>query len=320
MNHHSGQTILVTGATGQQGGAAARHLLKEGWKVRALVRDANKPAAQALAKRGVELVKGDLYDRVSVDVALKDVYGAYSVQNFWLKDVGYNGEVRQGTMLADAAKAAGVRHFIYSSVGAAHRGMGQAHFASKWEIEQHIQKFQLPYTILRPVAFMDNYKWQRPQILNGTFTGWGLPPSKTLQLIAVDDIGAFVALAFANPEQFLGRTIELAGDELTIPQIAATFTSVIGRPVQLVEPTTPEGASPTAEQIAMFQFFNGKGYDADIPALRSIYPELQTFEEYLRRNGWENAEPEPLPPGGGENWAGVQAENEGQVTEAKYES
>ncbi len=320
MNHHSGQTILVTGATGQQGGAAARHLLKEGWKVRALVRDANKPAAQALAKQGVELVKGDLYDRVSVDVALKDVYGAYSVQNFWLKDVGYNGEVRQGTMLADAAKAAGVRHFIYSSVGAAHRGMGQAHFASKWEIEQHIQKFQLPYTILRPVAFMDNYKWQRPQILNGTFTGWGLPPSKTLQLIAVDDIGAFVALAFANPEQFLGRTIELAGDELTIPQIAATFTSVIGRPVQLVEPTTPEGASPTAEQIAMFQFFNGKGYDADIPALRSIYPELQTFEEYLRRNGWENAEPEPLPPGGGENWAGVQAENEGQVTEAKYES
>jgi len=320
MNHHNRQTILVTGATGQQGGAVARHLFKEGWKVRALVRDPNKPAAQALTKQGVELVQGDLYDRVSVDAALKDVYGAYSVQNFWLKDVGYEGEIRQGTLLADATQAAGLRHFVYSSVGAAHRGMGQAHFASKWEIEQHIKKLDLPYTILRPVAFMDNYKWQRPQVLNGTFTGWGLPPAKTLQLIAVDDIGAFVALAFAHPEQFLGRTLELAGDELTSPQIVETFARVIGRPVQFAQPTLPEGAPPTAEQIAMFQFFNGKGYDADIPALRSIYPQLQTFEEYLRRNGWENAEPEPLPVGGGENWAGAQAENEGEVIEAKYES
>src|SRR5919202_4995459 len=202
------RTILVTGATGQQGGAVVKGLLKDGaYRVRALVREPNKPQAQALAAQGVELVKGDLYDRTSLDAALQGAYGVFHVQNFWLPDVGFEGEVRQGKNLADAAKAADVKHFVYSSVGAADRGEGQAHFESKWQIEQHIEQLDLPYTILRPVAFMDNYNWTRPQITNGTFTGWGLRPDKTLQLIAVDDIGAFARLAFDHPEQYLGQTI-----------------------------------------------------------------------------------------------------------------
>lgn len=287
--------IAVTGATGQQGGATARHLLAKGWKVRALTRDPSKPAAQALSAAGAEIVQADNEDRASLDRAMQRAYGAFSVQNFWLPGVGFEGEVRQGVNIADAAKAAGIEHFVYSSVGAAHRGMGQAHFASKWEIEQYVQSLGLPYTILRPVAFMDNYNWQRAAITNGRFTGWGLRPDKGLQLIAADDVGAFAELAFAHPQDYLGVTLEIAGDELTEAQIAATFTRVIGRPVELAQPSLPEGAQPTAEQIAMLQFFNGQGYDADIPALREIYPGLRTFEEWLRETGWENAEPMPMP-------------------------
>lgn len=295
MNNHNDKTILVTGGTGQQGGAVVTHLLKNGWKVRALVRDPNKDAAKALAEQGAELVKGDLYNRGSVDDALKNSYGVFSVQNFWLKDVGYDGEIKQGTLLAEAAQAAGVKHFLYSSVGAAHRGMGQKHFASKWLIEQHIQKLGLPYTIIRPVAFMDNYNWARPQISNGVFQSFELKPDKTMQLIAVGDIGAFSAIVFDKPDVFLGKTIELAGDELTLTQIAETFGRVIGRPVKLVPAQTPEAEQPTPEQIAMNQFFNGKGYDADIEAIRKIYPGLRKLEQYLRDTGWENMPVLPLP-------------------------
>jgi uncharacterized protein YbjT (DUF2867 family) len=293
MSNHTDKLIVVTGATGQQGGAAARHLLSKGWKVRALTRDVSKPTAKALAEAGAELFSADNDDRASLDAAFKGAYGVFSVQNSWT--VGAEGEIRQGKHIADAAQAAGVKHFVYTSVGAAHRGMGQWHFASKYEIEQYIQKPGLPYTILRPVAFMENYFWQRAAITNGTFTGWGLRPDKGLQLIAVDDIGTFAEIALADPANYLGKTLEIAGDELTEPQIAAALSKVIGRPVQLAQPSMPEGAQPTPEQMAMGQFFNGQGYDADIPALRKVYPPLKTFEQWLRATGWENAEPMPVP-------------------------
>ena len=297
MSNHD-KIIAVAGATGQQGGAVARQLLARGWKVRALTRDPNKPAAQALAAAEADVVPGDMERRAELDAAFRGAYGVFSVQNFWLPNVGAEGEVRQGKQVAHAAQAAGVRHFVYSSVGAAHRGMRQEHFATKYEIEQYIQALGLPYTIFRPAAFMDNYLWQRAAITNGTFTGWGLRPDQGLQLIAAVDIGVFVEMAFANPAEYLGKTIEIAGDELTESQIAATLTKVIGRPVQLAQPSLPEGAQPTPEQMAMFQFFNGQGYDADVPALRKVYPGLRRFERWLRETGWENAQPEPMPAAG----------------------
>ena len=185
-------------------------------------------------------------------------------------------------------------------MGSAHRGLGQKHFDSKWEIEQYIQSLDIPYTILRPVAFMDNYNWTRAYILNGTLTGRGLRPEKGVQMIAVEDIGVFTALALANPQEFLGKTIELAGDELTEPQTAEVFSRVIGRPVQLVAPTASGGRYASEEEMqAAFNFFNGQGYDADIPALRKRHPGLLNFEQYLRKNGWENAEPIPMPANSG---------------------
>jgi uncharacterized protein YbjT (DUF2867 family) len=287
--------IAVTGATGQQGNKVARRLLAQGWKVRALTRDINKPAAQALASAGAEVVPGNMDKRGELDEAFKGAYGVFSVQNFWLPTVGYNSEILQGKTVADAAKAAGVKHLVYSSVGSAHRGMGQKHFESKWNIEQYIQTLGLPYTILRPVAFMENFNRSRPYILNGTFQGRGLRPGKTTQYVATDDIGVFVEMAFAKPDQFLGKTIELAGDELTEEQIVEVFSKVIGRPVKLAGVQNSGGTAPTEEQKAMFNFFNGAGYDADIASLRALYPELQNLEQFLRKNGWENAQPVPIP-------------------------
>jgi len=287
--------IAVTGATGQQGGAIARKLPADGWQVRALTRDVDKPAAQELKALGAEIVAGDMDNRAELNAAFKDVYGVFSVQNFWLPAVGFDGEVQQGKNVADAAKAAGVQHLVFSSVGSAHRGMGQKHFESKWIIEQYIATLDIPYTILRPVAFMDNYNWSRAYILNGTFTGMGLRSEKGVQSIAVADIAVFVALALADPKAYLGKTIELAGDELTESQIADTFTKVIGRPVQLVPPTPGAGRRSEEEMVAMFNFFNGEGYDADIAALRKLHPGLLSLEGYLRKNGWENQQPMPIP-------------------------
>jgi uncharacterized protein YbjT (DUF2867 family) len=291
--------IAVTGATGQQGGAVARKLLADGWKVRALTRDLDKPAAQELASLGAQIVPGDMDNRAELDAAFQGAYGVFSVQNFWLPNVGFEGEIRQGKTVADAAKAAGVQHLVYSSVGAAHRGRGQKHFDSKWIIEQYIHSLNVPYTILRPAFFMDNYNWSRPYILNGTLTGMGLRPEKEIQSIAVEDIGVFVARAFANRDEYLGKTIELAGDALTESQIADTFTKVIGRPVNLTAPRAGEGWGDPEERAAGFTFFNGEAYDADISALRKLHPGLLTLEQYLRKNGWENAEPIPMPENSG---------------------
>jgi uncharacterized protein YbjT (DUF2867 family) len=296
---HTEKIIAVTGATGQQGGAVARRLLDRGWKVRALTRDPGNSTALALAGAGAELAPGDMDSRAQLEAAFQGVYGVFSVQNFWLPGVGAAGEVRQGKNVVDAAKSSGVSHFVYTSVGAAHRGMGQAHFTSKWEIERYIQASGLPYTIMRPVMFMDNYNWQRAGITNGIFTGFGLRPDKGVQLIAVEDIGVFASLVFENPQTYLGQTIELAGDELTEPQIAETLAQVIGRPVKLQPASLPEGTAPDPERLAMFRFFNDQGYAADIPALRQTYPALLTLEQFLRKNGWENAEP---MPSGGQQW------------------
>src|SRR6516225_8997753 len=130
------KTVLVTGATGRQGGAVIRHLLRNEWKLRALTRNPNAPPAQELTRQGVEVVQGDLDDPASLERAARGVYGVYSVQDFW--SVGAKREVDQGKNLAEAAKKAGVEHFVYSSVGGAERNSRIDHWESKWEIEKHI--------------------------------------------------------------------------------------------------------------------------------------------------------------------------------------
>ena len=281
----------------------ARHLLRDGWVVRALVRDPNKDEARALLEQGVELVQGDLYDRASLDAAFRGAYGVFSVTNYWLPDVGYEGEIKQGKLLADAAKGADIQHFVYSSVGAAHRGMGQKHFDSKWIVEQYLKELGLPRTIVRPVAFMDNIEWARSGISNGLFQSWGAREDKRTQLIAVDDIGAIVAVVFSDLPRFLGRTLEIAGDELSELEQAEALTKVIGRPVKLEPQQLPEGGAVDEELLAGARFFNGEGYSADIAAVRKINPGLRTLEQYLRENGWKDLPVLPMPEEGNA-WGG----------------
>ena len=174
--------------------------------------------------------------------------------------------------------------------------MGQKHFESKWVIEQYLKELGLPHTILRPAAFMDNLNWQRAEISNGTYRGFGVAADKKTQTIAVEDIGAIAAIVFSEQQEYLGTTLEISGDELTEMETAETLTKVIGRPVTLGQPQTfDEDYISAEEQSAMYSFFNGEAYTADIAALRKIHPNLQTFEQYLRDTGWENLPVSPMP-------------------------
>ena len=224
-------------------------------------------------------------DHSTMDRVLEGVYGVFSVQTFW--EAGYDLEIKQGKTLADAAKAVGVEHFVYSSVGSAHRETGIPHFDSKWEIEEHVRKLGLPYTILRPVFFMQNWEIMRDPILEGTLPQ-PLDPDKPLQHVAVEDIGAFTALAFEHPDEWIGREVDLAGDEQTMPQMAETFSRVTGKEIDYYRVPWDQFEEQMGEEYAaMYRWFNDVGYEADIAALRQEYPELTTFEQYLRGHGWE---------------------------------
>ncbi|HZK67793.1 MAG TPA: NmrA/HSCARG family protein [Chloroflexota bacterium] len=283
----NGRTILVAGATGQQGSASARHLLEDGWRVRAVTRDASKPGAQALFRMGAEVIEANMEDQASLDRVLQGIYGVYSVQNFWLPGVGFDGEVRQGKNMADAARAAGVQHFVYSSVGGAERNSGIPHFESKWIVEGHIRGLGLPATILRPVFFMDNLNYSRQEILKeGTIKG-GMRPDEKLQMVAVDDVGAFVAMAFSRPQDFIGRAIELAGDELTYPEMADVLSRVMSRPIHYVQIPLDVIRQASEENAKMVAWFNDQGYKADISYLRTLRPEMLSFEAWLQRSGWD---------------------------------
>lgn len=286
------KVIVVTGATGNQGGAVARHLLAEGWRMRAVTRDPSKPRARALSEAGAEVVRADLDDRASLDEALRGAYGVYSMQT-WRQPGGTEAEVRQGVALADAARTAGVEHFVYSSVGGAERRSGIPHFESKYRIEMRLTEMDLPHTVVRPVSFMENFRRQRDAILGGRLQA-SLALDVRRQLVAVDDIGRFVALALREPSRFLGTATELAGDALTPLQEADVFSRALGRPVQVLPP--PPVHQPPAEDELMRVWLEREGYKADIPALRRELPGLMTLEDWMRAERWTEVE-QPAPIG-----------------------
>jgi len=282
------KTVLISGATGRQGGAVIRHMLPKGWKLRALTRNPGSATAQDLTRQGIDVAQGDLEDPTSLERAAHGAYGIYSVQDFW--SVGAKREVQQGKNLAEAAKKAGVEHFVYSSVGGAERNSGIDHWESKWEIEKYIRKLGLPATILRPVTFMETYYVQEVEI--GILKGKLVDPiraDKPYQTIATDDIGAFVALAFERPKEFIGVDLEIAGSELTNPEAAQVFSRVLGKPVKFQRLPMPMVRLFLGKEFyQMFRWFNDAGYQANIAELRRRYPEirLHTLEEWLREEGW----------------------------------
>ncbi len=272
--------ILVTGATGNQGGAVIRHLRAKGFPVRALTRDLDTPAARNLRNEtGVEVARGDFDDKASLLGALEDVYGVFAVQTSAGSSV--EAEVRQGIAMIDAAHASEVDHYIYSSVGSADQNTGIPHFESKFKIEEHLRTTGMHYTIVRPVFFMENWLRMKASIAGGVLS---LPLKKEtiLQQVAVDDIANFVLLALEHPGKWQGQAVDLAGDELFIDQTAQTLQASYS---EISFEEFEKQAGP--EMTKMYRWFQEVGYHADITALRQDYPDLMSLERW--KNTYWNA-------------------------------
>ncbi len=277
------QTLLILGATGQQGGATIDALLadKRGRDIKALVRDPASKGAQALRERGVTLVKGDLDDAASVERAMQGVHGVYSVQT--PLEGGPEREEKQGRMVADAASKAGVKHFVYSSVAGSDRHSGVPHFESKGRVEQHIAQLGLPATILRPVLFMDNFDtFQFRTIMLAMFRTYVSEDSK-VQMVATADIGGLAADAFNDPDRYIGRAIELAGDAVTRKELVGAMRKAGLKPaISLKVPSFLQGRVP-AEYKVMMRWIARGGFQADIPALRSQRHGMTTVPDWARK-------------------------------------
>ena len=279
--------VLVTGATGNQGGAVVQALLNRGHQVRALTRNSASPAANRLREQGVEIAVGDFSDQDSLVRAARGVDAVYAMATPF--EGGVEQEIAQGIAVADAAKAAGVGHLVYSSVAGADRTTGIPHFDSKYEIEKHILSSGVPYTIIAPVFFMDNMllPWVLPGLRQGKLA-MAMPATRSLQQIAVADVGDIAASVFEHRDAFISRRIDIAGDEPTGDEAAAILSKVTGREIRY-EGFPPDVLRAESEDMAlMFEWFDTTGYAADIEGLRRDFPKVKwhTFEEWARKQDW----------------------------------
>jgi len=280
----SEKIILVTGATGTQGGTVARELLDRGYAVRGLTRNPASDRAKAMQELGAEMVKGDFDDAASLASAMDGAYGVFAVTNFW--EHGYDKEVAHGKQLIDAAIKAGVDHFVFTSVASADVYTGIPHFDSKGEIEDYLRESGQPYSIVRPVEFMDNIRYHRKQILTGTYFD-PRDAGKSHQWIAASDIGFFVGEAFDNPGEWTGRELDIAGDELTIAEYVDALSVTIGMDVHHQQIGWDSFEKDAGEEMTvMVRWFDETGYSVDVESLRQQYPDLLTYEQYLLSLDW----------------------------------
>lgn len=237
-------TIVVTGATGTQGSAVMEALLAQGKAVRALVRDMDSAAAQALREQGVEVAGGSYEDGASLDAALAGADAVFSVQPAPFADP--DSERTQARALIEAARKAGIRHFIHSSVsntgdframkGWAEGRWSRNYWESKADVEAMVRDAGFPVvTILRPAFMMENFAppkaaWMFPDLEQGEILT-AVAPGTRIALVAARDIGAVAAAALAAPERFGGQHVELAGDWLTLPEVAEILGRATGKPV-----------------------------------------------------------------------------------------
>lgn len=271
------KTILVTGATGKQGGAVLAQLVGSEFKLRALTRNPKSEPALALASQGIEVVQGDLDDEDSLKAALREIWGVFAVQNTW--EAGVEREEEQGKRLARLAREAGVQHFVYSSVGSAERATGVPHFDNKWRVENEVRALEFPsHVILRPVFFMENLP--SPWFLNGDALGTAMNSSTKLQMVAVEDIGRVGARAFTDAATLRGREIEIAGDETTMAQAARVLSKSLGREIQFVEYPISAVREQSEDMALMLEWFERVGYGANIAALDDEFGPMTRLEDW----------------------------------------
>jgi len=276
----------VTGATGSQGGAVVSELLKGGKvTIRAITRNPSAPKAEALASKGVEVVKADMSDAASLRTALSGVERAFLVTDP-VGPRGAEGEQEVGQAFVAAAREAGVQHVVFSSVGDAQSRTGVPHFESKFAIEQTLKSSGIPsWTIVRPTAYMDNLP-AAPGV--GRFMALGMFGSllggKSLKMVAVQDIGWFAAHALEDPEEWNGKEIDIAGDDLTAEGMKDAYGKAQGtRAGSAWLPRLVLGWMLPTDLWLMFKFFReSNGFVANVEECRTMHPGMLTFEQYLR--------------------------------------
>jgi uncharacterized protein YbjT (DUF2867 family) len=283
MGAGDGRAVIVTGATGRQGGAVARHLLAAGWRVRAMTRDPAGKKAQPLRALGAEVIRGDMDDPASLLAAFQGGYGVFSVQNPAI--AGAEGELRQGKAVADAAQRVGIRHLVYASAGVGIAGTGVLAWDLKLEVEVHLRELGLPATILRPTALME--LMTDPAFYPAASTWHAMPKlaggETPIPWIGARDVGAVAALAFADPERFAGREVRLASDVQSVESCRAIYRRAMGKapprfplPVWLIE------RFAGADVTRMWRWLRTGRVDTDPAETRALLPEALGVEAWLR--------------------------------------
>ncbi len=280
-------SVLVMGATGSQGGAVVRNLLPKGHRIRTLTRNPDSPKAKQLTEQGVEVLKGDFNDSDSMVKAATGMDTVFAMTTPY--EAGVEAEAKQGIALADAVKQAGVGHLVFNSVASADRNTNIPHFDSKYKVEQHIASLKIPYTIVAPVFFTENWfaPWFLPSIQEGTLK-FAMPADRPLQQVSVDSIGAFSAAMIERREQVFGKRFDIAGDELTGKETVAVISKASGRDIGY-EGFDPEFMRADNPDFAeMFSWFNKVGYSADIKNLHKEFPEVQwqSVQDWAQQQDW----------------------------------
>ncbi len=284
------KTVLVFGATGQQGSSVAYALSSNGWQVKALVRDTTTEKAAALTARGIEPVQGDLTDRQSLQAAMAGAYGVFSVQPSSGQGAAYGvtdeDEIRYGKAVSDLAVATGVRHLVYSSANAAGpTKSGVGHFDTKSEIEAYIRDLPITSTIIRPSAFMEILTLPGMGLDQGEFTFF-MKSDQPMQFIAVEDIGKIVAEIFADPTRFVSRTIEIAGDTVTGAELAEKLSRTAARPIAYSRfPDSLLEQNAFLGSLARLVDQGRLAGHADVASLREDFPGLLTMDKWLEGTG-----------------------------------
>jgi uncharacterized protein YbjT (DUF2867 family) len=285
MDHSA--NFLVFGATGQQGGAVARALKAKGQNVRAFVRDAQSRHSQALATEGISLAVGDLFDFASINRAMVGITGVFSVQTSSpAGQITDAQEVQQGKAIADIALQHGVRHLVYSSSGAAGKGLtGMGHFDSKSEIEAYVQSLPIMSTITRPASFMEMLMLPGMGLPQGKFTFF-MQPDQPMQMIAVEDLGRINAQIMMAPDLYAGKIIELASASVTGRDLERAFTRAAGRPVIYGRfPDALLAENPFLNRLTELLDTGLLVGSADLDALAQQYGKLTSLVDWLHGTG-----------------------------------
>jgi len=198
-------------------------------------------------------------------------------------------ETVEGLNLVDAVAEAGVGYFLFSSVGSAHLGTGIPHFESKFKVEERLRDSGIPFTIIGPVFFMENWlsPWFLPSLQEGN-VAMAMPANRSLQHISVEDIGRFAALIFDRKEAFLGKRIDIASDDLTGLGVADRIGEKSGRKLGYFEIPLSAMYEQNPDFGKMFEWFDKVGYSVDLEALRRDYPEVgwTRIDDWVGRQDW----------------------------------